>query len=203
MIPGVVLAAGKSSRMGRSKALLPISGSETFLSRIVHTLLDGGADDIVIVLGHDAHVIAQHVESTGLPARVVVNAAYETGQFSSVLAALSAIDRPGVQAFLMTLVDVPLVAASTVRAVLERYRTTAAPVVRPVRGDAHGHPVLIDRSLFGPLRSADPSHGARVIVRAHASPAGNVAVDDEGAFLDIDTLEAYARAFGITLPAAD
>lgn len=189
--------------MGRSKALLPISGSDTFLSRIVHTLLDGGAEDVVIVLGHDAEMIAQHVESTGLPARVVVNAAYATGQFSSVLAALSAIDRPGVRAFLMTLVDVPLAAAATVRAVLERYRATAAPVVRPVRGDAHGHPVLIDRSLFALLRSADPAHGARSIVRAHASPAGDVAVDDEGAFLDIDTPEEYARVFGITLPAAD
>lgn len=180
--------------MGRSKALLPISGAETFLSRIVHTLCDGGADDIVIVLGHDADVIAQHVESRSLPARVVVNTAYETGQFSSVLAALSAVDRPGVRAFLMTLVDVPLVAPSTVRAVLERYRETGAAVVRPVKGDAHGHPVLIDRSLFGPLRTADPSHGAKSIVRAHASPAGDVVVDDEGAFLDIDTPEEYARA---------
>jgi molybdenum cofactor cytidylyltransferase len=189
--------------MGRSKALLPLPGSETFLSRIVHTLLDGGADDVVIVVGHDAQTIAQHVESTGLLARVVVNAAYETGQLSSVLAALSAIDRPGVRAFLMTLVDVPLVAASTVRAVLERYRATGVPIVRPVRGNAHGHPVLIDRSLFEPLRSSDASLGARSIVRAHASPTGDVAVDDEGAFLDIDTPEEYARAFGTTLPATD
>jgi molybdenum cofactor cytidylyltransferase len=203
VIPGVVLAAGKSSRMGRSKALLPLPGRETFLSRIVHTLLDGGADDVVIVIGHDAQTIAQHVESTGLPARVVVNAAYETGQLSSVHAALGAIDRPGVRAFLMTLVDVPLVAASTVRAVLERYRATGVPIVRPVRGDAHGHPVLIDRSLFEPLRLADASLGARSIVRAHASPTGDVAVDDEGAFLDIDTREEYARAFGTTLRATD
>ncbi len=187
--------------MGRSKALLPIAGGETFLSRIVHTLLDGGADDVVIVLGQDAPIIAQYVGSAGLPARIVVNTAYETGQLSSVLAGLNAIDRPGVRALLMTPVDVPLVTASTVRAVLERYRATAAPVVRPVKGDAHGHPVLIDRSLFGPLRSADASHGAKAIVRAHASPVGDVAVDDEGAFLDIDTREEYEHAFGITLPA--
>lgn len=187
--------------MGRSKALVPVSDGETFLSRVVRTLLEGGADDIVIVLGHDAERIAAHLAATGLPARVVVNAAYEAGQFSSVLAGLQAVDRPGVRALLLTPVDVPLIAASTVRAVIDRYRTGAAPIVRPVRGGEHGHPVLVDRALFAPLRAADPAHGAKPIVRAHASAAGDVAVTDAGAFLDIDTPDEYAKVFGVPLPA--
>ena len=101
-----------------------------------------------------------------------------------------------VRALLLTLVDVPLVNASTVRAVVERYRATGAPIVRPVRGLAHGHPVLIDRSLFAQLRSADRSQGAKPIVRSHVSPAGDVEVDDAGSFLDIDTPDEYARAIG-------
>ncbi len=186
--------------MGRSKALLPVPGGETFLSRIVRTLLDGGADDVVVVLGHEADLIAQHVEVTRLPARVVVNSAYETGQLSSVLAGLNAIDRPGVRALMLTLVDIPLVASATVRAVIERYRATGASVVRPVRGNEHGHPVIVDRSLFAPVRAAGPAHGAKPIIRAHVSAAGDVAVTDEGAFLDIDTPDEYARAFGVQLP---
>ena len=71
-----------------------------------------------------------------------------------------------------------------------------APIVRPVRGEEHGHPVLIDRSLFGALRAADPSTGAKPIVREHVSPAGDVVVDDDGAFIDIDTPEEYARVLG-------
>jgi CTP:molybdopterin cytidylyltransferase MocA len=62
-----------------------------------------------------------------------------------------------------------------------------------VRGDDHGHPVLIDRSLFPILRAADPSLGIKPIVRAHVSSAGDVVVDDTGAFLDIDTPDAYQR----------
>ena len=65
--------------------------------------------------------------------------------------------------------------------------------MRPVRGALHGHPVVVDRSLFDLLRSADPTVGAKPIVRAHASSIGDLAVEDDGAFLDVDTPDDYAR----------
>ena len=66
--------------------------------------------------------------------------------------------------------------------------------MRPVSGARHGHPVLIDRSLFDFIRAAEPSAGAKQVVRAYASSAGDVEVEDEGAFADIDTQEDYERA---------
>jgi molybdenum cofactor cytidylyltransferase len=193
MIPAIVLAAGRSTRMGRSKATLQIDDRDTFLSRIVRTLLDGGADDVVIVLGHDADAIAASFAQSGLPARIVVNREYDRGQLSSLAAGLAVVERPGVTATLMTLVDVPSVSVETVRAVLQRYRETHAAIVRPVSGSRHGHPLLIDRSLFGLIRAASPETGAKPIVREHASPHGDVAVEDEGAFTDIDTPDDYER----------
>ena len=193
MIPVVVLAAGKSTRMGRPKATLRLDDADTFLTRIIRTFQAAQVDDVVVVLGHEAEAIVKSVEQSGLSLRFVVNEQFESGQLSSVLAGLRAIDRPGVNAMLMTLVDVPLVSAATVRAVLDRYRTTRAPVVRPVRGALHGHPVLIDRSLFDKLRAADPQRGAKPIIRAHVSAAGDVEVEDEGAFFDVDTPEDYRR----------
>ena len=68
---------------------------------------------------------------SGLPARFVVNRDYDRGQLSSLLAGLDVVDRPGVAAVLVTLVDVPLVSAATVRAVIDCYRRTRAPIVRP------------------------------------------------------------------------
>jgi molybdenum cofactor cytidylyltransferase len=178
--------------MGRAKAALPL-GDRTFLSRIVATFLEAGVDDVVVVVGHEAERILESFAAGGLPARFVVNREYDRGQLSSLQAGLAVIDRPGVEAALVTLVDVPLVRASTVRAVLDRYRLTHAPIVRPTTGDRHGHPFLVDRSLFDALRTADPGAGAKPIVRAHASPAGNVEVEDEGAFTDVDTPEDYER----------
>ena len=194
VIPAIVLAAGRSSRMGRAKALLPLGGGETFLTRIVGTFLDAGVDDVVIVVGHERDEIVQTFTASGLPARFAVNADYDRGQLSSLLAGIAVVDRPGVSAVLMTLVDVPFVSAATVRAVVDHYRRTRAAVVRPTSGARHGHPLLIDRALFGELRAAEHDSGAKPIVRAHASAAGDLPIADEGAYLDIDTVEEYARA---------
>jgi molybdenum cofactor cytidylyltransferase len=159
----------------------------------VQAFLDAGVDDVIVVVGHEAETIAQNFSESGLPARFVVNREYDRGQLSSMLAGLHAIDRPGVSAVLMTLVDVPAVKAATVRAVIDSYRITHAPIVRPTSGARHGHPLLIDRSVFAALRAADPETGAKPIVRAHASSSGDIAVDDEGAFTDIDTPEEYQQ----------
>lgn len=182
--------------MGRPKASLTLENGDTFLSRIVRTFRAADVDDVVVVVGHEAGDIVESFSRTGEVARLVENLDYESGQLSSLVKGLNAVDRPGVTAMLVTLVDVPLVAASTVRAVVDRYRQTGALVVRPVRGAAHGHPVLIDRALFDDIRRADPTSGAKAVVRAHASAAGDVEVSDEGAFLDIDTVEDYRRVVG-------
>jgi len=192
MIPGLVLAAGRSSRMGRAKATLPL-GSETFLTRIVRTYLAAGVDDVVVVVGHEAEAVVQSFAVSGLPARFVVNREYDRGQLSSLVAGLGVVDRPGVAAALVTPVDVPLFSAATVRAVLERYRESGAPIVRPTSGDRHGHPLLVDRSLFDEIRAGDPNRGPKPIVRAHATAAGDLPIADEGAFVDIDTIEEYER----------
>jgi molybdenum cofactor cytidylyltransferase len=191
MIPAIVLAAGRSTRMGRAKALLPIGSGETFLSRIVRTLRDAEVDDVVVVIGHEPQEIVADLERRGLAVRFALNPDFDRGQLSSLVAGLNVIDRPGVAASLITLVDVPLVSAATVRAVIDRYRATGAPVVRPVAAGRHGHPVIVDRALFDRFRAADPALGAKVVVRQHASAQGEVEVADAGAFLDVDTPDEY------------
>jgi molybdenum cofactor cytidylyltransferase len=179
--------------MGRAKALLPIGEDDTFLTRVVRTFQRADVEDIVVVLGPEAEMIANDVIARGLTPRFVLNADYETGQLSSLLAGLRAVDRPGVAGMLLTLVDVPLVSAETVRAVLDRFRAVRPAVARPVQRDRHGHPIAINRSLFDALRAADPSKGAKPIIRANVSLQGDVDTTDEGAFTDIDTPDEYDR----------
>jgi molybdenum cofactor cytidylyltransferase len=194
VIPAIVLAAGESRRMGgRPKANLALDDHDTFLTRIVRTLLSAAVDDIVVVIGHGAEEVAARFVTSGLPARLVVNHDFRTGQRSSVLAGLRMVDRPGIGAALLTLVDVPLVRAATVAAVIARFRETGAPIVRPRHEARHGHPVLIDRRLFDDIRISDPHAGIKPVVRAYASAQGDVDVDDPGAFFDVDTPEDYAQ----------
>ena len=204
MIPAIVLAAGKSSRMGRPKALLPIGSSgDVFLTRIITQLRAGGADRIIVVLGgHAAEIraslLAHRSLGEGGPAdstlTVVDNPQFESGQLSSLLVGIDAADKPGVDAVMVTLVDLPLITAATVRAVLDAHRRSpGAPLVRPRRGERHGHPVIFHRMLFDELRRADPSKGAKPVVHAHAAEEVNVDVDDDGAFIDVDTPDDYKR----------
>ena len=126
--PAIVLAAGASSRMGRPKANLALEDGDTFLSRIVKTFRRAGIEDVVVVVGFEADSIVETFARTGEVARLIENPDPASGQASSLVRGLNAIDRPGVAAALVTLVDVPLVSVETVRAVVDRYRQTRAPV---------------------------------------------------------------------------
>jgi CTP:molybdopterin cytidylyltransferase MocA len=204
IVPGVVLAAGRSRRMGRAKALLPTAlPGQTFISRIVDELRMGGVDDVVVVVGPDGPRIGPALANLNPPPRSVVNPHPDAGQLSSLLVGLRAISRPGVGGMLVTLVDVPLIDAATVRALLDAHQRTGAPIVRPShRNDParHGHPVIFGRSVFDELQRADPHLGAKPVVRAHIDDAVEVPVTADGPFLDVDTPEAYERVFGRPLP---
>ncbi len=205
MISGIVLAAGASSRMGRAKAALPLGTTgETVMSRVVRALLEGGVPAVTVVAG--AHIDAVRAAMpVGEPRAIVIeHHGWESGQLSSLLAGLAAIDTPLVEAAIVTLVDVPLVRPSTVSAVIEAWRRTRAPIVRPVdpstllraSGPRHGHPVIFDRSIFADLRAADPAVGAKAVFAMHRSRIVNVEVKDPGAFEDIDTPEDYEKIKG-------
>ncbi|MGQ0737327.1 MAG: nucleotidyltransferase family protein [Acidobacteriota bacterium] len=194
VVRAIVLAAGASSRMGRPKAALPLTGDrDTFLARIINNLASAGLTDIRVVTGSAAGLVQAASDPEGPPVTFVHNAAWPTGQLSSLVAGLRQTDAEAatVGAALVTLVDVPLTSPSTIARVLETWRRTQARIVRPSRGNEHGHPVIFDRSLFDELRAADPRVGAKGVVRAHAHEIINVPVDDDGAFLDVDTLPEY------------
>lgn len=194
MVPGIILAAGQSTRMGTSKALLSCGPSGlTFVATLVRTLLEGGVDDVLVVGRPDDAPLGAEVDRTA--ARFVGNPRHEEGQLSSLIAGLNVADRPGVTAVLMTPVDAPLVAAATVRRLLDAFASSQAPIVRAVHQGRHGHPVLFSRAVFDALRHGDPAVGAKAVVRAHAGRLIDVEVDDPGVLGDIDTPEEYRRTF--------
>lgn len=197
MISGIVLAAGASTRMGQAKASLPLGQmGETVLSRVVGTLVKGGVPEIVVVAGAHIDAVRAAMPRQETRARVIENMGWQRGQLSSLVTGLDAIDTPLIEAALVMLVDVPLVHASTVAAVIEAWRRTRAPIVRPAEGERHGHPVIFDRSVFADLRSADLNTGAKAVFALHRDRIVNVEVNDSGAFEDIDTPEDYERIVG-------
>ena len=106
---------------------------------------------------------------------------------------MDAVVRADTEGILVTLVDVPMVAVSTVTRVVTAWQRTRAPIVRPAIGDRHGHPVIFDRSVLDALRAAPIDAGAKTVVRAHERDLLNVPVDDEGCLVDVDTPDDYSK----------
>lgn len=203
MVPGVILAAGRSSRMGSPKALLPCGPDGTsFLGTVVAMLAAGGLTDLIVVgrPGDTALVLeldrVRAADARGIQLRFAENPEADAGQLSSVLVGLRLADGPGVRGLLIIPVDMPLVRPATVARLLAVFQSGAAPIVRPVYGGVHGHPVIFGRALFSELREADPAVGARAVVRAHSVSIVDVEVADPGVVSDVDTPADYVRLVG-------
>jgi molybdenum cofactor cytidylyltransferase len=195
---GVILAAGRSSRMGRPKSLLrhPPSGL-TFAGHLIRAAHAAGLVPVFVVVREGEPDIAREAEHHG--ATLIVNPDPDRGQLSSLFAALPSVEAAGAEGMVVLPVDVPLVSPATITAVLNAAADPAALIARASHQGEHGHPVLFKRAVFDELRAADPSVGARAIVRADPRRVRDVEVDEPGVTVDIDTPADYFRVFGVTL----
>jgi CTP:molybdopterin cytidylyltransferase MocA len=181
--------------MGAPKALLDAGGA-TFVEWVVRTLLEGGAEPVVVVVRDGATEVAERARGAG--AHVVVNPAPDDpdtgGPASSVRAGLASLPAD-IGGALLHPVDHPRVDPATVAALIADFRTHAGPVTVPAWRGQRGHPVLLARALFAELADPTLSEGARTVVRRHARARRVVEVDDPGILADLDTPADYARAF--------
>ena len=197
VVPALILASGKSTRMGLPKALLPAGATGvTFVRRLASTLREGGVGEVIVVGRPDDAALMAEVDELGIGVRYAVNSHADTGQLSSIIAGLNVVDHPGVRGLMATPVDLPLMSQVTVRVILARFDAAPDRIVRPTFHGRHGHPVVFPRALFDELRHADPAQGAKAVLRDHPALIADVAVDDSGVVDDIDDPAAYARSFG-------
>lgn len=191
MIAGIVLAAGRSRRMGSPKAFLRL-GQATFLERAVAALRSGGCDRVIVVAGPASDPPAREIADAAghLGAEVAVNPDPGSEQVDSLRAGLR-VAGDDAEAAVVTPVDVPGVTAELVRAVIDAFRATAAPVVQPYDGERHGHPVLFARRVWPELLDGELPDGARTVIHAHDAERAEVRVPRLHA--DVDTPDDYRR----------
>lgn len=178
----LVLAAGAGRRMGgRPKALLPCAGG-TFLDAVVASARAGGADGVVVVVGHHREVVEP--EARRLADLVVDNPDPDRGMGSSAREGARAV--PDGSALLLWPVDVPWPRPATVAAILEAGRAEPGRVVVPTfAGSEGGHPTLLPAALLGRLRGLGDEERLDAVVPA-AGPPLLLPVDDPGVLKDVD-----------------
>ncbi len=186
-IASVILAAGDSRRMGSPKALLPL-GRKAFLRHILDCHLTLGSDPWV-VLGRQHREIRNRLDLTG--ARVVVNPDTDRGPLSSLLLVLERLD--GFDGVLVHPVDHPLVATSTLHALLRKHFQCPACILIPRHRGKKGHPVLFPHRFFPELKQAPLEEGARWVVRRRLSSQFLVPVLDAGVVTNVNRPEQLDR----------
>jgi molybdenum cofactor cytidylyltransferase len=188
-IAAILLAAGESTRMRRLKQLLPWGGT-TLVAWQVGQLREAGAEEVVVVLGHEAEQIRPAVPPE---ARVVVNAAYREGRATSLRAGASAVP-DGADAVLILSVDQPRPAWLS-RVLIERWRAERPLVMSPRFERRYGHPVLLDGSLLPELREVrDETLGLRAVIDRHVERAMAFVVSNQRVDVDLNTQADYEAA---------
>jgi len=182
----VLLAAGASTRMGQTKALLPLGG-HTVIEQVVESLRAGGVADIVGVTGHHGDILQPVLQQVGI--RVATNPHPDRGMFSSVQTGVRALD-PETVAFFLLPVDIPLVRPWTLRYLTDWFDPDAPRIVNPCFQGRPGHPPLLPfRLVPSILAERGPGDGLRSLLEEQE--AIDVEVPDRNVLFDIDSPADY------------
>lgn len=164
-VAAVVLAAGGSSRLGRSKQL-ERWGETTLLGHVIDQVREFPVDEIWVVLGAEIDQILEQVDLEGCG--VVENPEWEEGIASSLRVGLDALlQKSRADAALIVIGDQPHLDQRVVAEVLDTFTRAGRPVVIPKYRYTWGNPVLVDRSLWPRLMSLEGDEGARRLFQAH------------------------------------
>ena len=192
MIDAIILAAGRSQRMGTPKALLRFE-DKTFLEQIISVLKLSDADRVTVVLGAEAETIKKSIDLSGT--NVVINKDYQKGQLSSLIAGIK--DTPeDTEAILVCLVDTPFITQEVVNEIISKFRETNNPIIAPVFNKERGHPTLFSRSLFNELLGAPEEQGARYVLYSNEEKILELETSESGILIGIDTPADYKFHFG-------
>jgi molybdenum cofactor cytidylyltransferase len=194
-IAAVVAAAGRSTRMGAPKQLLPWQGA-TVVGTVVDNLHQAGAGPVVVVVGHEAEAVAAAL--AGKPVQIVPNPAYRTGEMlashQAGLRYLLAAAPPEALPLgaLLALGDQPHIPAGPIRSVVEQALATPQRIVIPSYNMRRGHPIYLPAALWGEALALGADETLRTLLNRHAGDIHYVDSQTPAVLRDIDTPDDYA-----------
>ncbi|MEA2904725.1 MAG: molybdenum cofactor cytidylyltransferase [Alphaproteobacteria bacterium] len=187
-IAAVLLAAGRSTRMGGPNKLLAEIGGRPLVRIAAEEALGSRARPVIVVTGHERERIEAAL--AGLPVRLVHNADFASGLGSSVRAGIAAVpaDADGV---VVCLGDMPQVNAPLIDRLIAAFDPErGALAVMPTTEGRRGNPVLWSRRFFPELMAIEGDVGARHLITRYGEAVVEVPVSGKGALIDVDTPEA-------------
>jgi molybdenum cofactor cytidylyltransferase len=188
-IAALLLAAGRSSRMGANKMLAEID-SRPMVARTAQRLLSSHARPIVAVLGNQADDVDAALGK--LPVERVMNPDFAEGLATSLKCGLGALpqDADGV---IVCLGDMPLITGRDLDRLIAAFNPLEGrAIVVPTRRGRRGNPILWSRQFFPEMMALSGDAGARRLLDEHADLVAEIEMDTDAIFIDIDTPDALA-----------
>ena len=187
-VAGLVMAAGRSSRMGANKLLMEDNG-KPIVARVVEHALAADVAEVIVVVGHQEAEVRGAL--AGLPVRFVPCPDYADGMSASLRCGLKALPAD-IDAALVLLADMPRVGTALLRRMIAAFNPTEGrAIIVPSFQGKRGNPVLWDRRFFAEMTALAGDVGARHLIGEHAELVVEIEAEDGGILLDVDTPEAY------------
>ena len=185
IISAVVLAAGRGTRMGRTKQLLPLAG-RPLVEHVVSTALGSCVDEVIVVLGYEAEAVRAAIPENEPRLRWVVNQEFASGQASSLMTGVGAASQQS-DAVVVLLGDQPGVTETDVDTVVGLFRSGNHIAARACYEDGMlGHPTVIGRALWPEILNLQGDVGAREVLVRHEADVLMVGIN-RAAPRDVDT----------------
>lgn len=189
-IAGLILAAGLSSRMGETKALLKF-GDETLIGRQIKCFLSAGVKSVFVVTGHGAHSVEAAADAYHV--KTVYNPDYMGGMFTSVKAGLRAVKQEGCTAVFLLPVDCVLVTPGMLEKLTIKFVECGKKIVYPCHLSEKGHPPLISSELIDEILAYNGEGGLKSALARYDDEAV-LTKTGSGCLFDMDTKEEYMQA---------
>jgi len=171
---------------GQNKLLARVQGSP-IIRRVVEAALKSKVDEVIVILGWEENKVREALAE--LPCRLVTNRNYETGQSSSLKTGLNEIDSES-RAVLILPGDIASIDTLSIDKVVDSYTLNNGLIVVAAHNGKHGHPILLDRKLFGEINQiTENTAGLKSVVNKHKQEVREVEVGTDNVLRDVDTLE--------------
>jgi molybdenum cofactor cytidylyltransferase len=187
----IVLAAGRSTRMGAANKLTADIGGTPMVRRVVEAALASGASPVLAVTGHQAGEVRAAL--AGLPVAFVDNPDYAAGLSTSLKAGVAAVPNTA-EAALVLLGDMPRITSAHLDRLIAAFAAEeGAAIIVPTHAGRRGNPVVWSRAYFAEMLQLEGDAGAKRLMAAHASRVREVDLGTDAIFVDVDTPEALAE----------
>ncbi|MFH1420114.1 MAG: nucleotidyltransferase family protein [Planctomycetota bacterium] len=180
-ISGILLAAGRSTRMGTDKLSLCYKGQPILHRSLAPLISSPLVSEVIVVVNPSFSLPIDRVSCT-----VVVNRDARSGMASSLRTGVKAASALA-DAYLVSLADMPAITEALITTLVGAYRRTDKKILVPVYEGRNGHPVIFDSEYKGRLLRIEGDVGAREIIRENPEMVECVPVDDPGVVFDVDT----------------